>query len=145
MGCLFALMAGLFPRLALFILWVATLTRIDAAFDTFLLPLLGIMFLPVRDPDGRAALHPRPGPVRMGLVLGRHRRPPRHRALGRRRHPAKPEGTPGQAVSPWSRTPPVTPRMPVPHGQGHRRIRTSVRLASALPDVRQSGSPSSAD
>ena len=71
-------MAGFFPRLALFILWVARLTRIDAAFDTFLLPLLGIT-------------------------------------------------------------------CPCPHGQGHRRIRTSVRLASALPDVRQSESPSSAE
>ena len=46
MGCLFALMAGLFPRLALFILWIARPARIDAAFDTFLLPLLGIIFLP---------------------------------------------------------------------------------------------------
>ena len=113
MGRLFALMTGLFPRLALFILWVARLTRIDAASDTFRLPLLG-HHPAVRDPDVRAALHPRPGPVRMGLVLGRHRRPPRHRALGRRRHPAKPEGTPGQAVSPWSRTPTVTRCMPVP-------------------------------
>jgi hypothetical protein len=46
MGCLFALMAGVFPRLALFIVWVARPARIDAAFDTFLLPLLGIIFLP---------------------------------------------------------------------------------------------------
>ena len=46
MGCLFALLAGIFPRLALFILWVARPARVDAAFDTFLLPLLGIMFLP---------------------------------------------------------------------------------------------------
>ena len=35
-----------FPRLALFILWVARPARIDAAFDTFLLPLLGGIFLP---------------------------------------------------------------------------------------------------
>jgi hypothetical protein len=46
MGCLFAMFAGIFPRLALFILWVARPARIDAAFDTFLLPLLGIIFLP---------------------------------------------------------------------------------------------------
>ena len=45
MGCLFALFAGVFPRLALFIVWVARPARIDAAFDTFLLPLLGIIFL----------------------------------------------------------------------------------------------------
>jgi hypothetical protein len=46
MGCLFALMAGIFPRLALFIYWIARSARVDAAFDTFLLPLLGIIFLP---------------------------------------------------------------------------------------------------
>jgi len=46
MGCLFALFAGIFPRLALFILWIARPERIDAAFDTFLWPLLGIIFLP---------------------------------------------------------------------------------------------------
>ena len=46
MGCLFALFAGLFPRFALFILWIARPARVDVAFDTFLLPLLGIIFLP---------------------------------------------------------------------------------------------------
>ena len=46
MGCLFALFAGLFPRLGLFIVWVARPTLVDAAFNGFLLPLLGIIFLP---------------------------------------------------------------------------------------------------
>jgi hypothetical protein len=46
MGCLFALFAGVFPRLAVFILWVARPERVDAAFSTFLWPLLGIIFLP---------------------------------------------------------------------------------------------------
>jgi hypothetical protein len=46
MGCLFAIFAGAFPRLAVLILWIARPERIDAAFDTFLLPLLGIIFLP---------------------------------------------------------------------------------------------------
>ena len=46
MGCLFALFAGLFPRLALFILWIARPALVAAAFHTFLLPLLGIIFLP---------------------------------------------------------------------------------------------------
>jgi hypothetical protein len=46
MGCIFALFAGIFPRLALLILWIARPARIDAAFDTWLLPLLGIIFLP---------------------------------------------------------------------------------------------------
>ena len=46
MGCFLALFAGLFPRLALLFLWIARPARIDAAFDSFLIPLLGIIFLP---------------------------------------------------------------------------------------------------
>jgi len=45
-GCLFALFAGVFPRLALFIIWVARPVLVDAAFDTWLIPLAGIIFLP---------------------------------------------------------------------------------------------------
>ena len=46
MGCLFALFGGLFPRLALLILWIARPALVDVAFTAFLLPLLGIIFLP---------------------------------------------------------------------------------------------------
>jgi hypothetical protein len=46
MGCLFALMAGVFPRLAMFIYWIARPAKVDAAFSTFIFPLLGIIFLP---------------------------------------------------------------------------------------------------
>ena len=46
MGCLFALFGGLFPRLALLVLWIARPALVGAAFNTFLLPLLGIIFLP---------------------------------------------------------------------------------------------------
>jgi len=46
MGCLFALLGGLFPRLALLIVWIARPVLVSAAFNTFLLPLLGIIFLP---------------------------------------------------------------------------------------------------
>ena len=46
MGCLFAIFAGLFPRLALFIVWVARPALVGAAFSTWLVPLLGIIFLP---------------------------------------------------------------------------------------------------
>ena len=46
MGCLLAIFAGIFPRLAVLILWIARPERIDAAFSTFLWPLLGIIFLP---------------------------------------------------------------------------------------------------
>jgi hypothetical protein len=46
MGCLFAIFAGLFPRLALFIVCVARPALVAAAFNTWLVPLLGIIFLP---------------------------------------------------------------------------------------------------
>jgi len=46
MGCLFALFGGAFPRLALLIVWIARPALVGAAFNTFLLPLLGIIFLP---------------------------------------------------------------------------------------------------
>ena len=46
MGCLFALLAGFFPRLALFIVWVARPALVGAAFGTWVVPLLGIIFLP---------------------------------------------------------------------------------------------------
>jgi len=46
MGCLFAVFAGIFPRLGLFIIWVARPERVDAAFGSFIWPLLGLIFLP---------------------------------------------------------------------------------------------------
>jgi hypothetical protein len=46
MACLFALFAGIFPRLGLFIIWVARPARVDAAFDGWVWPLLGLIFLP---------------------------------------------------------------------------------------------------
>jgi hypothetical protein len=46
MGCLLALFAGLFPRLALLIIWIARPALVAAAFNTFIFPLLGIIFLP---------------------------------------------------------------------------------------------------
>ena len=46
MGCLLALFAGLFPRVGLFIIWVARPRLVDAAFDTWIWPLLGLLFLP---------------------------------------------------------------------------------------------------
>ena len=44
-GCLVALVALFSPRLALVIIWIFT-ERVDRAFDGFLLPLLGLVFLP---------------------------------------------------------------------------------------------------
>ena len=46
MGCLFAMFSGLLSRLALFVLWIARPALVGAAFNTFLIPLLGITFLP---------------------------------------------------------------------------------------------------
>ena len=46
MGCLFVLMAGIFPRLALVIVWIARPAMVDRAFDSWLWPLLGLIFLP---------------------------------------------------------------------------------------------------
>ncbi|HEV8191479.1 MAG TPA: hypothetical protein VGP82_08330 [Ktedonobacterales bacterium] len=44
-GCLFALLAASFPRVALLFLWVFT-PLVDRAFATFVGPLLGLAFLP---------------------------------------------------------------------------------------------------
>jgi hypothetical protein len=46
MGCLFVLLGGVFPRLALFIVWVARPKLVNAAFDTWIWPLLGLIFFP---------------------------------------------------------------------------------------------------
>jgi len=46
MGCVFVLVAGIFPRLGLFIVWLARPGMVDAAFDTWIWPLLGFLFLP---------------------------------------------------------------------------------------------------
>jgi uncharacterized membrane protein len=45
-GCLFALLSGFFPRLGLLIVWIFT-AEVDQAFDSFILPLLGLIFLPL--------------------------------------------------------------------------------------------------
>jgi hypothetical protein len=47
MGCLFALIGGLAPRFALFIYWIMRPAQVDAAFSTWIFPLLGIIFLPL--------------------------------------------------------------------------------------------------
>jgi hypothetical protein len=44
--CLFVTLLVLGPRAALFIYWLGWPARWDATFDTFLLPLLGVVFLP---------------------------------------------------------------------------------------------------
>jgi hypothetical protein len=44
-GCLLVLLGSAFPRVALFLTWIFT-NRVDLAFDGFLLPLAGFIFLP---------------------------------------------------------------------------------------------------
>jgi hypothetical protein len=46
MGCIFAAFMSLFPRLAFFLVWVARPEKVDAAFDTFLIPFFGIFLMP---------------------------------------------------------------------------------------------------
>jgi hypothetical protein len=45
-GCLLAVLAGLFPRIALVCLWIFT-NEVDRAYDSFIVPLLGLLFLPL--------------------------------------------------------------------------------------------------
>jgi hypothetical protein len=47
MGCLLVLIGAAAPRLGFFIFWILRPARVDAAFDTFIFPLLGIIFLPM--------------------------------------------------------------------------------------------------
>lgn len=45
MGCLFALIALLSPRFAIFLLWAFT-NYVDRAFNGWFLPLIGLIFAP---------------------------------------------------------------------------------------------------
>ena len=40
------LMAAFFPRFTLLLFWILRPGRVDAAFDTFIFPLIGIVFVP---------------------------------------------------------------------------------------------------
>jgi hypothetical protein len=44
--CLFALLAGVFPRVAFAIYWIARPNVVDAVFGSLIWPLLGLIFLP---------------------------------------------------------------------------------------------------
>ena len=45
-ACLFALLAGFAPRIALILMWLFT-PWVSRAFDNFIVPLLGLIFLPL--------------------------------------------------------------------------------------------------
>jgi hypothetical protein len=44
-GCLLALLAGFAPRIALGLVWIFT-NLVDRAFSSFVVPLIGLIFLP---------------------------------------------------------------------------------------------------
>ena len=46
MGCLFAIFSGFFPRVVLVAVWIFT-DDVDRAFSGFVVPLLGVIFLPL--------------------------------------------------------------------------------------------------
>ena len=46
MGCLFVLLSAFAPRLIVVFAWIARPTYFDAVFDTWIFPLLGLIFLP---------------------------------------------------------------------------------------------------
>lgn len=47
MGCLFAVFAGFFPRIAVLIMWLARPAFFNAAFGgNWIWPILGVLFLP---------------------------------------------------------------------------------------------------
>jgi hypothetical protein len=46
MGCLFVLLAAFAPRLVVIFAWIARPTYFDSVFDTWIFPLLGLIFLP---------------------------------------------------------------------------------------------------
>jgi hypothetical protein len=46
MGCLFVLLAAFAPRLIVIFAWIARPAYFDAVFETWIFPLLGVIFLP---------------------------------------------------------------------------------------------------
>ena len=46
-SCLFSLLIAGAPRLVLVFLWILRPERVDQVFGTFLLPILGLFFLPI--------------------------------------------------------------------------------------------------
>jgi hypothetical protein len=46
MGCLFVLFAAFAPRLIVIFAWIARPAYFDAVFDTWIFPVLGLIFLP---------------------------------------------------------------------------------------------------
>ena len=71
--CLFALLAGVFPRIAFAVYWIARPAVVDAAFGTFIVPLLGLIFLPFTTLMYTLLWTSGKGILRLGLVVDRDR------------------------------------------------------------------------
>ncbi len=46
MGCLLVLLSAFAPRFVFLVIWLARPVYVDSVFDTFIFPLLGLIFLP---------------------------------------------------------------------------------------------------
>ena len=46
MGCLLALISAFAPRFLFLVIWIARPVYVDSVFDTYIFPLLGLIFLP---------------------------------------------------------------------------------------------------
>jgi hypothetical protein len=68
MGCLLLLIALISPRLALLVLWLTT-NFVDRAFDSVLVPLLGIVLFPITTLVYVLAYAPGPGVGGLGWVM----------------------------------------------------------------------------
>ena len=68
-GCVFALGAAFFPRLGVLALWLFT-PLVNRAFDTIIVPILGIIFLPFTTLVYVLVWNPLVGVSRWGLGLG---------------------------------------------------------------------------
>jgi hypothetical protein len=67
-GCLLVLLGSAFPRVALFLTWIFT-SRVDTAFDGFLLPLAGFIFMPYTTLFFVFAYAPNAGVSTFGWIL----------------------------------------------------------------------------
>jgi hypothetical protein len=85
MGCLFVLLSAFAPRLLVVFAWIARPTYFDAVFDTWLFPLLGLIFLPFTTLIWLLVGAP---PQVAGIISHRPRRVPRP-ALRQHHEPAR--------------------------------------------------------
>lgn len=69
MCCVLALLAFVGPRVVLVLLWLFANSYLSSAFDTFLWPLLGFLFLPWTTIGFALAMNSFGGPSGIGLLV----------------------------------------------------------------------------